>query len=85
MVSTSIIYHHSAEKCPCKNGEEHDWQPIKGIPTEYFAGRERCTYCDEERDTYTREERQKAIGDYVLMLEKKYPKQTEIKKNHNQI
>lgn len=70
MVSTGVIYSHTAEKCPCKNGEEHDWQQIHGCPMEILKGRERCQYCNEERDTYTPEERKKAFTDYCDSLQK---------------
>jgi hypothetical protein len=46
--TTSIHFSHHAEKAPCQNGEPHDWQPIIGYPVEYFIGRKRCSYCDEE-------------------------------------
>ena len=61
MVSTSISYYHEGSKCPCKNGEDHDWQPQRGFPKEYYDGREACSYCDETRDTYTPEQRREAM------------------------
>jgi len=85
MVATSISYYHEGYKAPCKNGEPHDWQPIHGIPIEIFKGKERCSYCDEERDTYTPEQRQKAHNDYVEYLNKKYPKERAIKNSQQKI
>jgi uncharacterized Zn-finger protein len=46
--TTSISFHYHAEQAPCKNGGEHDWQPIRGFPEEYFEYKKRCSYCDEE-------------------------------------
>lgn len=70
MVSTSITYYHEGEKCPCKNGLDHDWQPTIGDPKEYHIGRERCSFCDEDRDTHPAEERRKLLGAYCDSLNK---------------
>jgi len=43
--TTSISYNYDVEKAPCLNDGEHNWTPI--IST--LKGRERCSYCDEER------------------------------------
>ena len=43
--TTSIMYSYDAQQAPCLNDGEHDWTPI--IST--LKGRERCSYCDEER------------------------------------
>ena len=43
---TSISFSYDAHEAPCLNdGGEHAWEPI--IST--LKGRERCSYCDEER------------------------------------
>ena len=39
---------YTANKAPCLNGGEHDYQPIIGFPVEYFANRRRCSYCAAE-------------------------------------
>jgi len=46
----SIEYYPSftASAAPCLNGGEHDYQPIAGIPAEYFENKRRCSYCDRE-------------------------------------
>lgn len=46
--TTSISFYYEAEKAPCKNGEDHDWQKISGYPREVFENKRRCSYCDEE-------------------------------------
>ena len=70
LVTTSIIYHHTGDVCPCKNGEEHKWKQIQGCPMEILEGKERCEYCDEERDTYTPEKRQETHNKYIKKLDK---------------
>jgi hypothetical protein len=35
-------------KAPCLNGGEHNYQDINGYPTEYYDGRVRCSYCENE-------------------------------------
>ena len=60
MVSTYTIRNFEGHKCPCKNGEEHNWEDQKGYPTEIFEGKKRCSYCDEEKDFYTEEQRKDA-------------------------
>lgn len=57
-ISTSVLYHHTGSIAPCLNGEEHDWQDMNGHPKEYFEGKKRCSYCDEEKDFYTKEQRE---------------------------
>lgn len=47
--TTSISFYYEADECPCQNGEEHDWQPIIGMPKELFGNRQRCSHCEEER------------------------------------
>jgi hypothetical protein len=47
--------HYSESKAPCLNGAPHDWQPIKGIPAEYFEGKQRCTHCDYRRTIQPKE------------------------------
>jgi len=44
---------YSSEQAPCLNGEDHNFQPIKGFPKEYYAGKVRCSFCGEERETMT--------------------------------
>jgi hypothetical protein len=41
---------YTEKKAPCLNGEEHDFQPIIGYPSEYFKNKMRCSFCSEERD-----------------------------------
>ncbi|MDP4224859.1 MAG: hypothetical protein Q8910_00615 [Bacteroidota bacterium] len=45
---TEISFYYEAEQAPCQNGEDHNWQPIKGCPEEYYAGKKRCSWCCEE-------------------------------------
>ena len=45
---TSLVYSYEASKCPCKNGEPHNLEDIKGYPVEFFVGKKRCSYCGEE-------------------------------------
>lgn len=71
LVRTNITYYYEGEKCPCKNGEEHDWKDSRGYPKEHFIGKQRCSYCDEERDTLSAEERKKTMDDYFKKLEQK--------------
>ena len=40
---------YSTEKCPCQNGEEHNFRPICGAPKEYWANKEECSVCGERR------------------------------------
>jgi uncharacterized Zn-finger protein len=42
---TTIVHYYEAHEAPCLNGEGHDWTPIVST----LKGRERCSYCDEER------------------------------------
>lgn len=46
--TTNISFSYDAEKAPCKNGEPHDLQPIRGAPAEYFVGKKRCSVCQED-------------------------------------
>jgi uncharacterized Zn-finger protein len=48
-MSFSIDYR--VMQAPCKNGEPHDWKPLRGWPEEYYRGIERCSYCGEKRST----------------------------------
>lgn len=48
-VTVSISYDYSGHKMPCANGENHDWQPITGWPSESFKDKYRCSYCDEKK------------------------------------
>ncbi len=43
----SVDYY--SEKAPCLNGTEHNWEQIVGVPVEYFKGKFRCEYCQEEK------------------------------------
>lgn len=72
IVQTLISFNYIGEKCPCLNGEKHDWQQVIGHPMEILKGKERCSYCGEERDTYTPEERKKAYKDYTDYLGRKH-------------
>lgn len=40
------------DKADCLNGEQHDWQRINGWPKMLFAGKRRCSMCDEQRDGF---------------------------------
>jgi len=43
----SITY--NSYTTPCLNGEvEHNWQPVVGIPKEYFKDKYRCKICYRE-------------------------------------
>lgn len=46
--TTSISFYYDAQQAPCQNGEDHDYKPMKGYPEEYYAGRQRCSWCDKE-------------------------------------
>ena len=48
--TTSVHYYHDAAECPCKNGEDHNWEEIHGCPDWYFLNKRRCSYCQEEKD-----------------------------------
>jgi len=39
---------YTSQKAPCLNGEEHDFQKIKGYPEEFFRNKYRCSYCEQE-------------------------------------
>lgn len=54
---------YTEHKLPCANGEPHDWQPIHGIPEEFFAGKRRCSYCDEETTLESIEKAKAAMAD----------------------
>jgi uncharacterized Zn finger protein len=47
----SIQYYSSytSNKAPCLNGEEHNYQQIKGFPEEYLKNRYRCSWCGDEK------------------------------------
>ena len=38
-----------SNKAPCLNGEDHKWRKREGYPTEYFAGKYECEWCNERR------------------------------------
>lgn len=63
---TSITYYYEGMIAPCLNGGKHDWEQMVGAPREYFIGKFRCTYCDEE-ESRDEKGRQKALN---KMLEK---------------
>ena len=65
--TTSIMYHHEAFKCPCKNGGEHKLEQIIGAPREMFIGVKRCKHCAEEFDTEP-EKRQRALKEYSMKM-----------------
>lgn len=46
-VSYSVDYW--PEKADCLNDGEHDWEPIVGVPKEYYKGRFRCKTCHHEK------------------------------------
>ena len=45
----TICYHpsFSSEKADCLNGAEHEYEPIAGIPEEFFKNKYRCKMCDK--------------------------------------
>ena len=47
--TVSISFSYDAEQAPCLNGEDHKWKQMIGAPKEYFIGRFRCDYCNEEK------------------------------------
>lgn len=49
MVSASVTWHFEGERADCLNDGEHDWQKIRGYPTEHFENRRRCWMCYEEK------------------------------------
>ena len=49
--TTSVIYYYELNKCPCKNGGDHDLKQMHGAPRAFFVGREKCIHCDEEFTT----------------------------------
>lgn len=65
--TTTIILSHEAEIAPCQNGEPHNYEPIKGAPSEFFVGRKRCSYCDEE--IVDQDANNNAISEYFKRLE----------------
>ena len=71
MVSTSMSFYHEGHKTPCLNGEEHDWKEICGYPKEVYDGKKRCSYCGEEKDFLSKEERAEKIKEYREKLDKK--------------
>lgn len=41
---------YNSHPAPCLNGDsEHDWEPIIGLPKEYFKDKVRCSICGTER------------------------------------
>lgn len=44
---------YSSWAAPCLNGEQHDYQPIRGWPEEHFARLRRCTHCLHEKTVAT--------------------------------
>lgn len=48
MVSSSMHWSYEGEKADCLNDGEHEWEPVKGSPREYFHETYRCNGCDEE-------------------------------------
>lgn len=40
---------YDSEKAPCLNGEEHKWEPMIGVPEEFFKDKYRCKFCQEEK------------------------------------
>jgi hypothetical protein len=36
-------------KANCLNGGEHDWEPVRGIPSELLVGIDRCKICGRKR------------------------------------
>lgn len=54
--TTMVAYMYSPQKAPCLNGEPHRWKQMIGVPEEYFENRERCEWCDEEREKPCKED-----------------------------
>ena len=50
LASRNMKITYSTEKCPCQNGEEpHKFEPMVGVPKEYFKDKEECSQCGERR------------------------------------
>jgi len=47
--TTCIHFSHNVRTADCLNGGEHNWKEMRGVPEEWFKGRERCQQCGEER------------------------------------
>ena len=58
--------HFTETQADCLNGGEHKFKQRKGVPKEYFVGRERCEDCNEER--VDEEANKKAMGEYLDYL-----------------
>lgn len=43
----SVDYY--SKKVPCLNGGKHKWRAIVGVPVEFFEGKFRCEWCNEEK------------------------------------
>lgn len=44
--SIEYIPQFTASQAPCLNGADHDFQPIAGVPEEYFINKRRCSFCE---------------------------------------
>lgn len=61
--TTIISFDYDVFELPCKNGKDHNLVDIHGYPTEFFVGKKRCSYCDEEF-IVDEEANKKAIEEY---------------------
>jgi len=52
-----------SDKADCLNGSEHDWKRIAGFPKMLFAGKRRCSMCNEEKDGFLDEQDIKDLTD----------------------
>ena len=66
---TTISYYYEPKEIPCKNGGGHSYKQMFGAPKEYFVGRYRCEYCDEEK--VDEELNKKAMQGYLKSLKDK--------------
>jgi transposase-like protein len=69
--TTSISFSYEVMKADCLNGGEHIWKPIRGCPSAYFDGQQRCSQCAEERDTMKPEDRKAKMETYFKWLKDK--------------
>ena len=45
--TTGIIFVYTTGIAPCKNGENHEWKQVHGLPIGYQSNRHQCKWCDK--------------------------------------